>query len=181
MYYLNSFFVYSIIGFIIESCLYKIMSVDNYSGFMNGPITPVYGFGVLIILVVYNYLVDKYIKNKFIKGLFLFLICTILLTILEFIGGYILDNVFNIELWDYTNKKYNIGKYICLEVSIVWGVASVIYIFVVKKFIDRFIDRIPKKATIFFLIIFLLDFGWIIIKNVNFYNNIISHILLIFI
>lgn len=167
MYYLNSFLVYSVIGFIMESCLYKINSVDNYSGFMNGPVTPVYGIGVLVILLVDKLIIKKLISNRIVQIILLFVLCSFFLTLLEFIGGYILDNFFNIELWDYTNKKYNLGKYVCLEISFIWGVASLLYIFFVKKFMDRFIKRIPEKATYFFCFIFVIDLIFVIVKHFN--------------
>ena len=74
-------------------------------------------------------------------------------------------SLFDIELWNYSNKKFNIGKYICLEISVIWGFASIAYIYFVKKFMDRFIKRIPKKATYLFSIIFLLDLCYVFIKH----------------
>ena len=169
MYYLNSFFVYSVIGFIMESCLYKITSVHNYSGFMNGPVTPVYGVGVIIIILVHKFIIEKINCNKIVKLILTFIICSISLTLIELLGGILLTNLFNIELWNYSNKKYNIGKYICLEISIVWGIASIVYIYFVKKFMDRFIKKIPKKATYLFTIVFIIDLCYVAIKHFNFF------------
>lgn len=157
MYYINSFLVYSLLGFVMESALYKFFSIDNYSGFMIGPITPIYGFGVLAILIINKYIIEKIKVNRFIKIIISFLVFAIILTLLEFIGGLLLDKILNVELWNYTNKKYNIGKYICLELSLVWGLFSIIFIYILRPFMDRFIKRIPKKATYLFLFIFIVD------------------------
>lgn len=165
MYYINSFLIYSVIGFIMESALYKFFSIDNYSGFMTGPITPIYGIGVLVILVINKYILEKINTNKIIKIILSFLIFAILLTIIEFIGGLLLDKILNVELWNYTNKKYNIGKYICLELSLVWGIFSLIFIYIVKPFMDRFIKRVPKKATYLFLFIFFIDLLYSLISK----------------
>ena len=51
----------------MESTLYKIFSIDNYSGFLSGPITPIYGVGVLIILFINKYLIEKINTNHFFK------------------------------------------------------------------------------------------------------------------
>lgn len=165
MYYINSFLIYSVIGFIMESALYKFFSIDNYSGFMIGPITPIYGIGVVVILVINKYILEKINTNKIIKLILSFFIFAILLTIIEFIGGLLLDKILNVELWDYTNKKYNIGKYICLELSLVWGIFSLIFIYIVKPFMDRFIKRVPKKATYLFLFIFFIDLLYSLISK----------------
>lgn len=165
MYYINSFLIYSVIGFIMESALYKFFSIDNYSGFMTGPITPIYGIGVVVILVINKYILEKINTNKIIKIIFSFLVFAILLTIIEFIGGLLLDKILNVELWNYTNKKYNIGKYICLELSLAWGIFSLIYIYIVKPFMDRFIKRVPKKATYLFLFIFFIDLLYSLISK----------------
>ena len=157
MYYINSFFIYSVIGFLMESALYKIFSIDNYSGFLSGPITPVYGIGVLIILITNKYIIEKIKTNRFLKIIISFFVFAILLSLIELLGGVLLKELLNVELWNYSNKKYNIGKYMCLELALVWGVFSLLFIYFIKPFMDRFIKKIPKKATYVFIIAFAID------------------------
>ena len=45
MYYLNSFLLYGLLGFIMESTLFKISEPSRVSGVLYGPITLVYGLG----------------------------------------------------------------------------------------------------------------------------------------
>ena len=47
MYYINNFFMYSILGHIFESIIY--LFCEGESGILYGPWTPVYGIGVVII------------------------------------------------------------------------------------------------------------------------------------
>ena len=157
MYYINSFFIYSVIGFLMESALYKIFSIDNYSGFLSGPITPVYGIGVLIILITNKYIIEKIKTNRFLKIIISFFVFAILLSLIELLGGVLLKELLNVELWNYSNKKYNIGKYMCLELALVWGVFSLLFIYFIKQFMDKFIKKIPKKATYVFVIAFAID------------------------
>lgn len=157
MYYINSFFIYSVIGFLMESALYKIFSIDNYSGFLSGPITPVYGIGVLIILITNKYIIEKIKTNRFLKIIISFFVFAILLSLIELLGGVLLKELLNVELWNYSNKKYNIGKYMCLELALVWGVFSLLFIYFIKPFMDKFIKKIPKKATYVFVIAFAID------------------------
>ncbi len=157
MYYINSFLVYSVLGFLLESVWYKVLEIDNYSGFLFGPFTPIYGFGVLCILVIEKVFIRKIKGNRIIKGIISFLTFMLLLSIIEFIGGTLLDKVFGIELWNYSNKKWHLGKYVCLELALVWGFGSLLFIYIVKPFMDRFIKKIPKKATYTFIGILVLD------------------------
>ena len=113
----------------MESTLYKIFSIDNYSGFLSGPITPVYGIGVLIILITNKYIIEKIKTNRFLKIIISFFVFAILLSLIELLGGVLLKELLNVELWNYSNKKYNIGKYMCLELALVWGVFSLLFIY----------------------------------------------------
>ena len=49
MYYIKVFLLYSLLGFIMESTLYKVKSVNKHSGIFYGPMTAVYGIGILSI------------------------------------------------------------------------------------------------------------------------------------
>ncbi len=49
MYFLNCFFIYSILGFILE-CLFTLITKNHFaSGILYGPWTPVYGFGAIFV------------------------------------------------------------------------------------------------------------------------------------
>ena len=114
MYYLNLFFVYSILGFILESILFS-NSIFN-SGILFGPWTPVYGVGVIVISLIHNWL-DKHVENKVLRGILLFFLCAITLSIIEWSAGIVIELVFNKIYWSYETMKYNFGDYISLEVA----------------------------------------------------------------
>lgn len=153
MYYLNYFFIMSILGHIIEIFIYQ----DGKSGILFLPWTPVYGFGTIIILFIYKF-INKYCKNKFLKIFYIFLFSSISLTIIEFISGYFIQYLFNITFWDYSNLKFHIGKYISLEMAIIWGFASIFLIYYIKPLLDKIISKIPKFLTYSLLIIIIIDF-----------------------
>ena len=50
MYYINVFLVYSMIGHLFEVIVDLILNIKPGSGILFGPWTPIYGFGVLIML-----------------------------------------------------------------------------------------------------------------------------------
>jgi len=156
MYYINVFFVYSILGFLLESGVYKLIDSNIHSGFLYGPITPIYGIGAIIILLCNKSLFNK-IKNKFIRIPIQFLFFIIILTIIEYLGGIILKGVMNMELWNYSSKEYSLGKYISIDTSLIWGIFSIIFIYVIHPFLNKLIKKIPKFVTYLGMIIFCID------------------------
>ena len=49
MYYIKIFLLYSLLGFIMESTLYKVKTINKHSGIFTGPMTAVYGVGIVSI------------------------------------------------------------------------------------------------------------------------------------
>lgn len=159
MYYINCFFIYSIIGHFIEGFFYQ----NGKSGIFYGFYTPIYGIGVIIIILINN-LISKLKIKKIFKVILLFLTCSIILTIMEYIGGKLIEEIFNITFWDYSNLKFNIGKYTALEMSLVWGFTSLILIYFVKPLLDKFINKIPKFFSISLIVLFIID---VVLTNIT--------------
>ena len=156
-YYINALYFFSLFGFILESTVYKISKSNRHSGIFYGPLTMVYGFGALSLILIKKYFFDKLNCNKYLKLIIVFIVSTITLTLVEYLGGNILNLIFKIDMWDYTKKTFNIGKYICLELALIWGLMGTIYIYYLKEFFDKFINLIPKKLTIIIIIVNLID------------------------
>lgn len=164
MYYINCFFIYSCLGFILETLFTFIFGYNYNSGFLSGPITPLYGIGAILVMIIS----DKCFKNlhlpRWIETIIVFIIITIILSILEYIGGTLIELIFNKVFWDYSDYTLSIGKYICLEMSFIWGIISIIFIYLIKPILDNYIILIPKWATYLFLIWFIIDIIYTIIK-----------------
>ena len=156
MYYINNFLFFSILGHILESAVYLILNNDGYSGIMYGPWTPVYGFGILLIIIIYN-LIKKTNLSDIKKVISIFLLSMILLTLIEYIGGIGIEYFFHKKLWSYKNLIFNIGRYIALEISIIWGICSIFYIYFIKPITDKIIKRIPYYITICISVFFIMD------------------------
>ena len=172
MLYINYLFIYSVFGFLLESTIYKIGNYNKHSSIFYGPYTLVYGFGVLLSILVYEYL-EKRIRNmnKFLKIIFYFIVFTILLSLIEYIGGNILNFIFDIDMWDYSNHKYHFGKYICLTNSIIWGVLGTINIYFIYPNLKKVIKKIPNLYTIIIVFIFLIDLIMTLITKTNYFNS----------
>ena len=157
MYLTNCFFIYSFLGFLLEGIFTLIVSGDFSSGILYGPWTPVYGFGAVLTIVISKKIFKKMHQNKFIETLVTFLVLTIVLTVIEWLGGILIENLFHETLWNYKDYKFNIGKYIALEMALVWGIASILVIYFLKPIIDKLENKIPKSITTLLSILFIID------------------------
>lgn len=154
MYNVNIFLFYSIFGNMFERILMYFRHIDYVSGFMGTIFTPIYGIAVLVILYIHNRIK---IDNKFFKILVEFLIYVVVLSMLEFIGGVLIEKVFNKVYWNYSKYKYNLGKYICLEVSMLWGVLSLGIVYLIHPLFKKIERYIPKFVTIGLSIFFIIN------------------------
>lgn len=157
MYYIKIFLLYSLIGFVYESTLFKIKHSNKYSGIFYGPITAVYGIGVLAIEILNKYFFKKIKTNKYLKYIIEYIVLVVVLTLIEYIGGNVLKIVFDIDMWNYTKQDMNIGKYICIEYALLWGIAGMIYLYIFKKYTDKILEIFSRKTTITCFIIFIFD------------------------
>lgn len=155
MYYINNFLIYSIFGFILEIIICYIFKNSINSGILYGPWTPVYGVGILIIIYINNKL-KKFRKSQ--KYFLLFIFSFLILTIIEFIGGYLIEYIFNDIYWDYSSLPLHIGKYISIEISTIWSILSIIYVRYLKPFTDKISRYIPPIITIIVFLAFIVDF-----------------------
>lgn len=157
LYYIKCLFFYSFLGFTLESEVYKINNSNLHSGIFYGPITEVYGFGILALILLKKFFIDKIKCNKYLKFFITFILCFFILTFIEFIGGNILYLLFEINMWDYSNKEFNCGKYICLDLAVIWGIFGTLFIYYVKDYFDKFIKNISDNFTYVLIVINIID------------------------
>ncbi|CDF58266.1 putative ABC transporter permease [Thermobrachium celere] len=147
------FIFYSFLGWIIE-VLYHIYKDKRFinRGFLYGPICPIYGFSAVILIIT----LGKY-KNP----LLIFIIGSLIASIIEYITGYLLELFFHTKWWDYSNEKYNIKGYICLKFSIYWGAFSLVFIKLIHPNVSKIITTINQKygeiVYNIILVIFIMD------------------------
>ena len=104
MYFLNSFFIYSILGYIFET-IGGIITKTNYkSGILHGPWTPIYGIGVVVILLLSNYFFKNLHMPRWKETIIVIIILAVFLTCLEAIGGILIEKTSGIVFWDYSDK-----------------------------------------------------------------------------
>lgn len=64
-------------------------------------------------------------------------------TLLEYVTGAVMERLFNVKYWDYSNQKFNLNGYICLTSSLGWGLFSVLLVKFVHVPIEGAVLKIP--------------------------------------
>lgn len=165
MYYINFIFLYSVLGFILESSVYKYYKVNEHSSIFTGPYTLVYGFGMLFCNLIYNFL-NKFLSLNILTIILYYIVFTITTSLIEFIGGNVIHFFLKIDKWNYSKYKYSFGKYITLKNSLIWGILSLIMIFYFQPYFHKHILlTIPNYFTIIIIIFFLIDLIHLILIN----------------
>ena len=140
------FFVYGFLGWCTEVgfAAFKTHHFVN-RGFLNGPICPIYGVGVTAVITI----LTPY-KSDIIV---LYILSVVLVTVLEGVTGWAMDKIFHNKWWDYSDMPLNIGGYVCLLFSIVWGFACLFIIYFIQPLVHDLLAFIPTIVGIILIII----------------------------
>lgn len=133
------FVIYAFLGWCTEVA-YAAVCHGRFvnRGFLNGPVCPIYGFGVTLVIAVLTPLADS--------GLLLFAGSVLLTSALEWVTGFILEKVFRNKWWDYSDVPFNLNGYICLKFSIIWGLACTFIVDVFHPTVTAVVQWIPPFA-----------------------------------
>ncbi|MDD6690319.1 MAG: hypothetical protein PUE63_00520 [Lachnospiraceae bacterium] len=140
------FLMYSFLGWCVE-VVYHALVVGKIvnRGFLNGPVCPVYGFGMLAVCSMIHFIPKNAVTGE-VNVLGVFFGGMILATAVEFVAGYLLYHLFHARWWDYSDKPLNIGGYICPLYSVLWGIGCVIVVKYVHPLVQSASDvGIPEK------------------------------------
>lgn len=144
--FILNFFVYGFLGWCTEVAFaaFKEHRFVN-RGFLNGPICPIYGFGVSTVLLF----LTPFQNNL----LILYIISTVVVTALEWFTGFLLERLFHNRWWDYSDMPLNLNGYVCLLFSLIWGVACVFIVKVFHPVVAAGIAFIPHTLGIVLIVI----------------------------
>jgi len=154
-YYFLLFFIYCLVGYVIECIFCSIISkkIVLNRGFLIGPYLPIYGSGAMCIIV----LLRKYLDDP----LVVFVMASLIATGLEYFTSYIMEKIFKARWWDYSEKKFNINGRVCLENSVLFGLGSIIIMYIVNPFFENILRALPEVLIIVlglvFFIIYITD------------------------
>lgn len=157
LYYLNCFYLYSFLGFLIELFLKTFLFHGMNSGVLYGPWLPVYGFGAIFVIFMMRLIFNRIKAPRWVKILLLFISVSIFLSLIEYLGGVLIEAFFHKTFWDYSNMKFSMGPYVSFEMALVWGSASLLLIYVIKPLLDPLVKKIPVVFSLLLSVLFLID------------------------
>jgi len=149
------FYFYCFCGWIWESCYVSLKNKKWVNrGFLHGPFLPIYGSGAICVL-----LMTIPVKENLIAVFFMGMIGA---TVLEYITGTVMEMLFGIRYWDYSNVPLNLNGHICLFASLGWGIFSIIMVRVAHTPVEQMVLSIPENfretLAIFITVCFVVDF-----------------------
>ena len=114
------FFTYSFLGWVGE-VVFTAAVHRKYQdrGVLSGPLCILYGVGGLVITFALRDLSRD-------SWFFLFVFSAVYATVVEWIGGHILEWTTHTRWWDYSAMPFNLDGYICLGASATWGALGVV-------------------------------------------------------
>ncbi len=131
------YMIYSFIGWCGEVAVAAVKRHRFVNrGAVSGPFCPIYGLGAVVVAVFFPEL----------KGnpLFLFLGGMVVNTFVEYVTGRIMEMSLHKKWWDYSDQKFNLGGYVCLKTSVLWGICTVLMIYVLNPVFTGLVGLIPK-------------------------------------
>lgn len=158
-YLFATFLFFSILGWFMEVVisLFKFKKfVDR--GFLLGPYCPIYGIGC----VCFIYLIGSFEDNL----ILLFIINTIVGSIIEYLTSYVLEKCFKARWWDYSKLPLNINGRICIPFSLGFGFGGVM-VQLLNPYIQSAFKAIPLTT---FNIIIVILITWFIIDCIISFN-----------
>jgi len=115
------FIIGAFAGWILE-CIFKMISghTDKTPGILNTPFCILYGLGTVVLSLIINRITNNFIL--------LFILCMIVLTIMEYTTFVLLKTIYGVKLWDYSDMRFKLDEKVCLEFSLIWGLLGALYI-----------------------------------------------------
>ncbi len=146
------FLIYSCLGWCVEVVYAAVTTGELVNrGFLNGPVCPIYGFGMIIVLFALTPLQHSV--------LLLYIGGVILPSALELVGGWALYKIYHTRWWDYSDYPFNIGGYICLEFCLLWGVGTLVMMKAVHPAIASIFMLIPPTVGLVLMILLYIVYA----------------------
>jgi uncharacterized membrane protein len=161
------FFLGSIGGYLWEILLYLLKDGHfRNRGFLYGPWLPIYGTGgVMFFLLLGHSCVGispcHFPRTKPLSPLTVFLSSAALGGTLELLVGWMLDKIWQLRYWDYSEYFLNLNGYICFVSIIGFAIAGSIWIGILTPFLQKLWFHIPlgyrRRINTLLVLLLLVD------------------------
>lgn len=116
-------------------------------GFLTGCALPIYGIGGLLLYIFGKYV--NMIDGALLRFIVIFIGGSLIMTLIELVGGIFLLKAYNIMLWDYTNLRFNYKGLICLRFSFYWGICCIFFFIVLFPLLQAIVEYAKSTLCIF--------------------------------
>lgn len=145
------FLAYSFIGWLWETAYCSIHHGRFINrGFLRGPLCPVYGVGGMLIMYLLQPWAHTWIP--------LFFASMVIVSLLEYFTGWLLETLFHTRWWDYSNEKFNLHGRIFLGGAICFGLMGTLIAHFLHPWLESKILSIPLPTARIIAWILLLAF-----------------------
>lgn len=141
------FLIYAFLGWCVEVAFAACCEGRFVNrGFLNGPVCPIYGFGVILVVLLLEP-VKGNLPTLFVGSI-------VVTTAIEFVAGFLLEKLFHAKWWDYSDMPLNIMGYVCLPFSILWGLACLVVVRFVHPMVFALVGMMPFPLLVALLCVF---------------------------
>ncbi len=155
-----TFYIYGFVGWIWESFICPIITrhkIKN-SGFLIGPIVPIYGVGAIVVSLLFSPQ-ERYI-SIFFEGAFV-------ACVIEYITSYVMEKMYHRRWWDYSDKAFHVNGRVCLEGFLIFGLFSVVAVKYVQPYL---LEKLLRYQSTFLIVvatslttILVIDFAYTVV------------------
>ncbi len=147
------FWIYAIAGYLMEVIRVFIREKKFVNrGFFLGPYCPIYGVGGVLLSFLSRYQRDPFI---------IFSVSIIICSFVEYMASYILELIFKVRWWDYSDRFMNVNGRICLVNTIGFGILGMIIVCFLNplliNYLTNFNPNLRHVIALVLLIVTTLD------------------------
>lgn len=137
-YYFVLFCIYSCMGWVFET-IYCTIDTKKWAnrGFLYGPICPIYGFGAVAVTMFTGNMPWWQV----------YIISVVGSAVLEFVTSWVLEKLFHASWWDYSHLPFNIQGRICLQNSLLFGVAGLVIAYIILPTVSTWMGAVSPIAV----------------------------------
>lgn len=115
-------------------------------GFLNGPLCPIYGCGILLILTFLLPVRDSIPRAEAAVPV-IFLAGAVLASAVEYFTSWAMEKLFHARWWDYSKHRFNLNGRICLSISAAWGLLATVFVYQIQPHFESLIAWLYRLSS----------------------------------
>ncbi len=164
--------LFSFLGWAFETV---VMLIEGYGfvnrGFLSFPVCPIYGTAIVFAYLLFGTLAEpkgvmKLFSSSALRYALYVLVVFLLPTVVEGLTGWAFDRWLGVSLWNYSHYPYNVGGYVCLPISIGWGIGLFLCLQILFPPFKKLIGKLPRAFCAVVAVVLGVLLGGEFVKNI---------------